>query len=136
MADIRLSTNLPASADDIWKLIGNFNALPDWHPAVEKSDLEDGGKQRRVTVAGGGEIVERLEAHADEDYTYTYSIVSSPFPVANYRSTVRIVPKDDGTSEVEWLGSFEAVGTENEAIKTMQGVYQAGIDNLRKMFGG
>ena len=136
MADIKLSATLPTAADDIWQLIGSFNALPDWHPAVEKSDLEDGGKQRRLTLAGGGEIVERLEAHADEDYTYTYSIVSSPLPVANYRSTVKIIPKDDGTSEVQWLGSFEPIGAENDAVKTMQGIYQAGMDNLRKMFGG
>ncbi len=136
MADVKMSASLPASADDIWKLIGGFNALPDWHPAVEKSELKDGGKERRLSLVGGGEIVERLEAHADEDYTYTYSIVSSPFPVANYTATVKVVPKDDGTSEVQWSGAFDAVGTEADAIKTMQDVYQAGMDNLRKLFGG
>ena len=58
MADVKLSTTLPASADDIWKLIGSFNALPDWHPAVQKSELKDGGTERRLTLVGGGEIVE------------------------------------------------------------------------------
>ena len=136
MTDVKMSATLAANADEIWKLIGGFNALPDWHPAVEKSELKDGGSERRLTLVGGGEIVERLEAHADEDYTYTYSIVSSPLPVANYKSTVKIVPKDDGTSEVLWSSSFSPVGAEGDAIQAIQGVYQAGMDNLRKMFGG
>lgn len=136
MTDVKMSATLAANADEIWKLIGGFNALPDWHPAIEKSELKDGGKERRLTLVGGGEIVERLEAHADKDYTYTYSIVSSPLPVANYTSTVKIVPKDDGTSEVKWTGSFDPVGTEADAVQTMQEVYKAGMDNLRKMFGG
>lgn len=136
MADVKMSATLPAKPDEVWKLIGSFNALPDWHPAVEKSELRDGGTERRVALVGGGEIVERLEAHADEDHTYTYSIVSSPLPVANYRSTVKIVPKDDGTSEVQWSGSFDPIGAEADAVQTMQDVYKAGMDNLRKMFGG
>lgn len=42
---------------------------------------------------------------------------------------------DDGCS-VEWSSEFEAAGVpENDAMKAIQDVYQAGFDNLKKMFG-
>ena len=60
---------------------------------------------------------------------------AGPLPVANYTATIRVHEDDDGgKSVVEWSGEFDAVGVpENDAIGAMQGVYQAGLDNLRKM---
>ena len=66
-----MSTDLNVSADKVWKLTGGFNALPDWHPAMEKSELEEEGQQRRLSLVGGGTIIERLE-NVDED-SRTYS---------------------------------------------------------------
>ena len=39
MAKIDMKTDLNVAPDEVWKLIGGFNALPDWHPAIEKSEL-------------------------------------------------------------------------------------------------
>ena len=66
MASVSMSINLNASADEVWKLIGGFNALPDWHPAIVKSDLEEDGKVRRLEIDGGAVILERLEEHDDD----------------------------------------------------------------------
>ena len=43
MAKVLMSAILNASAVEVWKLIGDFNALPDWHPAVENSELTEDG---------------------------------------------------------------------------------------------
>ena len=56
MSKLSVTTQLGVSADQVWELIGNFNALPDWHPAVERSELEEGGTVRRVTLAGGASM--------------------------------------------------------------------------------
>lgn len=69
MPKISLNTDLNVSADEVWKLIGGFNALPDWHPAVEKSELEAEGQQRRLSIAGGGTIIEKLEKVDDNSRT-------------------------------------------------------------------
>ena len=37
MTKVSMSTKLNASADQVWSLIGGFNALPDWLPPIEKS---------------------------------------------------------------------------------------------------
>ena len=136
MANVSMKTSLPVDAKQVWEAIGNFNALPSWHPAMESSELEDGGTVRRLTVMGGGEIVEKLVARDDEELTYTYSIVSSPLPVINYSATLKVTPNESGGADVEWSGEFEPAQSDADATKAVQDVYQAGIDNLKKMFGG
>lgn len=135
MTKVSMSADLDVSADEVWKLIGGFNALPDWHPAVEKSELEHEGQQRRLSIAGGGTIVERLEKIDDDSRTYSYTIEDSPLPLANYRSTIKVSGEGEGCT-VEWSSEFNADGaTEGDAMEAVRGIYQAGLDNLQKMFG-
>jgi len=134
MPEVTSSTALPVSADKVWEMIRGFGQIGDWHPAVESCTLEDGGKVRRMKIPGGGEIVESLERHEDDEMTFTYRIVSSPLPVANYESTVKVIPDGDGC-KIQWSGSFEAVGPEDKASKIVQGIYEGGFDGLKKIWG-
>ncbi|NQV44554.1 MAG: SRPBCC family protein [Rhodospirillales bacterium] len=135
MAKISMSTQLNVSADEAWKMIGGFNTLPDWHPAVEASELTEEGQTRTLSLVGGGEIVEKLEKSDEAARTYTYSIVNSPLPLANYTSTIVVRDGDDGCV-VDWSGEFDALGGGSEASDIVSGIYQTGLDNLKKMFGG
>ncbi|HTP96939.1 MAG TPA: SRPBCC family protein [Burkholderiales bacterium] len=138
MAKVKMETKLAASPEILWRTIGAFNALPAWHPAVAKSEStgETKGSTRTLSLAGGGEIVEKLEAVSPTERLYKYSIVSGPLPVADYLAEIRVIDNQDGTSTVEWSSQFEPKNaTESDAVKAIQGVYQAGLDNLRKMFG-
>lgn len=137
MAKINMKTNLNVAADEVWKLIGGFNTLPDWHPAIEKSELEEDGRMRRLSLTGGGTIVEKLEQLDDSERVYTYSIIDSPLPVSNYTATIRVKEDGEGKTTVEWSSEFEAKGAaENEAMDVIAGIYQVGFDNLKKIFGG
>ncbi len=134
MTKVSMNTKLNVSADEAWRMIGGFNALPDWHPSVEKSELTEEGQTRTLSLAaGGGTIVEKLEKMDDGSRTYSYSIVDSPLPVANYRSTIKVSGEGDDCT-IEWTGEFEPIGAENEAADAIRGIYQAGFDNLNKMF--
>lgn len=136
MPDVTMRTHLPVSSDQVWRLIGGFNALPDWHPLVAKSELEGGGSLRKLTLPTGETIVEKLEHSDDDARTYTYSIVDSPLPVSSYNATIKVSDDADGKGcTVEWSSGFEASGDENTAIKAVQGIYEAGLQNLEKMFG-
>ena len=137
MAKVSMESPVNMSADEVWKLLGQFNALPDWHPAVSSSRLEDGGSLRRLSLLGGGEIVERLEKIEDNDRLYRYSIVSGPLPVANYTATLRVKEDADGKAVVQWSSEFDPAGaSEIDATAAVQDIYKAGFDNLRKLFGG
>lgn len=138
MSKVSMSLNLGVPADKVWDMIGGFNALADWHPAVEKSEIEGEGKGsvRTLHLAGGGTIRERLEQIDDEGKLYSYSILSSPLPVANYSSTIRLEDDESGC-KVTWESDFQPSGApEGDAVQVISGIYQAGFDNLKKMFGG
>lgn len=136
MAKVLMSTILNASAVEVWKLIDGFNALPDWDPAVKNSELTEDGQSRTLSIASGGTIVEKLESMDDASRTYSYAIIDSPLPVANYRSKIKVTGAGDN-STVEWSSEFDPKGVaEGEAADVVHGIYQAGFDNLQKMFGG
>ena len=139
MASVSMSTTLPVPARTVWDAIGGFNSLAKWHPAVAKSEEEKEGTAtvRRLTLHGGGTIVERLDAKDDRQRTYTYSILEGPLPVAGYTAKLHVAETNDGRScTVEWSSAFEPSGaSEPEAVKVIRGIYEAGFDSLRKMFG-
>ena len=136
MPKVNMNTNLAVSAERLWEMIGGFNALADWHPAIEKSELEQDGTIRRLSLMGGGSIVEQLEKMDDDGRVYRYSILESPLPVANYTAEIKVRDNEDGTSTVEWSSEFNTKdASEVDATKAIQDIYEAGFENLKKMFG-
>jgi hypothetical protein len=74
--------------------------------------------------------------HDDGSRSYSYEILSpGPLPVANYKSTITVHPKGAGC-EVQWSSEFDASGApENDAVAAVRGIYEAGFENLKKIFG-
>jgi hypothetical protein len=121
-----------ASADAVWAKIGDFCGISNWHPAIEKCALSADGKMRTLSLKGGGTVVEKLEKWDDAAHSYSYSIVEGPLPVANYMSTISVA-KDGAGSTLTWSGKYDAKGASDaDSKKTMDGVYQAGVDVLVK----
>ena len=121
-----------ASADAVWAKIGAFCGIGKWHPAIEKCVLSADGKERTLSLKGGGTIVEKLEKRDDAAHSYTYSIVSGPLPVTNYMSTISVAAAGTG-STITWSGKYDAKGASDaDAKKTIDGVYQGGVDQLVK----
>ena len=134
-----------ASADEVWAAIRDFNGLPGWHPAIAESALDSGGSGaevgavRRLTMAGGGTVVERLVSLDDQARSCTYQILESPFAVRRYVSTFRVAPvTDTGHAFVEWWAEFDAEAADEEELTATfaDGVYGGGIAALQKRFNG
>ena len=118
------------SADALWKKVGDFCGIASWHPAIAKCELSADGKQRTLSLKGGGTVVEKLENWDDANRSYTYAIISGPLPVANYHSTISVTTDPKG-SALNWKGTFDAHGASDaDAKKTMDGVYEAGVKAL------
>jgi Polyketide cyclase / dehydrase and lipid transport len=140
MSKVSLSTKLPVPARTVWDTVGGFNNLAKWHPAVARSDEAKKGTEtvRTLTLHGGGTIVERLDSKDDKSRSYTYSILEGPLPVRKYHATLKVSENTDGTGcTFEWASEFEPSGAPaSDAEKVIRGIYEAGFDSLRKMFGG
>lgn len=136
---------VPAHADEVWRVVRDFNGLPTWHPAIATSELETGaspetiGAVRKLALTEGGTVREQLVALDDTGRRYTYDILESPFPIRSYRSTVRVAPlTTSGDAFVEWWCDYDAdAAHETELNDTFgNGVYAAGIAGLVGHFGG
>jgi hypothetical protein len=131
MASASSSVRLPVNAETVWQLIGGFGTLPDWLPYIPSSEPGEGGRTRTLRNPHGDTIIERLVAFDEDERSYTYAIITSPFPVADYRSTIRVVAASDGGSTVEWSGEFRPDGvTDTQVTELFQGIYDDGLAAL------
>ncbi|MEP7043112.1 MAG: SRPBCC family protein [Dokdonella sp.] len=141
------SVSINASADTVWAKIQNFDGLNTWHPAVAKDQIVAGknnevGAERLLTLGDGGTIKEKLLAFDAKHHSFKYAILEGVLPVSDYTSTVSVKSAGKDKSTVTWSGVFKRKNTgakpgekENDATATttMSGVYQGGLDNLKKI---
>lgn len=137
MAKVHETVALSSSVDEVWAVIGGFDDLPQWHPGVASSALEEGGRVRRLQLTSGASLLERLQSFSERERSYSYSIERGPLPVSRYRSLLHVrEPADGGGCQVEWSGDFTPDGaSEAEAIRVIAGIYRAGLERLRERFG-
>ena len=144
IARVCTSSVIEAPVTEVWTRIRDFNALPDWHPIVAESRIEDGqpsdkvGCVRNFSLKDGGKIRERLLALSDDAPTCTYSILESPMPVTHYVATLTLTEITDGNRTfISWSAEFECPANEAEGLVGFIGtnVFQAGFDSLKQAFG-
>ncbi|MEB6046056.1 SRPBCC family protein [Staphylococcus pseudoxylosus] len=134
MANTKVSIEIVASPDEVWKKIGGFDSLPDWLPYILSSKISEGGRVRTLTNPDGSIIIERLEVFSHDEKFYSYSIIQAPFPVTYYLSTIKVRESEKG-SIVEWSGEFSPENvSEKEAINIFYDIYKEGLEALQNQF--
>ena len=128
-----------AAADQVFAVIGDFAGLERNEMIKDFTVRGSGvGAVRSITLANGGLIEERLEAHDAHTRSFTYAIINeqTALPVAKYSATVVVTPVDAQTSRIHWTGNFEPVGiSEAQAETILGGVYKGGIARTRRRLG-
>ena len=132
-ASLDKSIDVGTSAADTWARIGAFCAIKDWHPAIGQC-TEDAGVRTLTSKDGKATFVEKQTARDDKAMTYSYEIEKSPLPITKYVSTLKVTPKGNNRSTVEWLATYTpTAGKETDAATAIGGIYQAGLDNIGKL---
>lgn len=128
----------------VWVILRDFNGLPDWHPIVVESRIEQNhaadqvGCIRNFVLSDGGRLREQLLALSDYEFSCTYSILESPMPLSNYVATLRALPVTDGDrTYVEWTATFDCAEADEAGLISSigQGVFQLGFDALKRRAG-
>lgn len=143
MAKVYVSSIINAPASDVWERVRDFNALPNWHPRIAESRIENGepsdkiGCVRNFKLADGEQLREQLLGLSDYDLFCTYAILDGPMPLTDYVATLRLTPVTDGDRTfIEWSAEFNCA-PENEADLISgigQNVFQGGFDALKDHF--
>ena len=140
MAKVSMQTTIPASADEVWRTISDFNGLPKFVSAITASSMEGSGvgAVRTLTLQDSdAPVVEKLESLDEQARTLSYSIIQSPLPLTDYFATVEVRQLDEKQCELKWWSTFEPKGApEAEAQKIVEGVYTMGFEGLKKIYGG
>jgi hypothetical protein len=144
MTKVYVSSVIAAPAAQVWQVVRNFNALPDWTSFVAESRIEHNsppdqiGCIRNFRLRDGGLIRERLLALSDYDLSCTYSILESPMGVENYIAKLSLTPVTDGNvTFAEWEAEFDCAPEREGALiqQIGMGVFQAAFDALKQRFG-
>jgi hypothetical protein len=146
MARSYYSTVIDRPAAEVWAVARDFNGLATWYAsAILSSEIEEGKTADTVGCVrnflfGETRIREGLLALDDVERSYTYDFREpKPFPVLNYKSTLRVTPVTDGDrSFVEWFVTFdcaEAELTHWEAFFAAE-VFGPALEGLRAYVAG
>jgi Polyketide cyclase / dehydrase and lipid transport len=144
MPKVYRSSVLNAPADRVWSTIRDFNGLPNWHPGIAESRIEQSqaadkvGCVRNFKLKDGGTIREQLLALSDFDLSCTYTILESPMGVDNYVATFRLIPVTDANHTfIEWEAEFDCAPERSGELAEQigDGVFKGGFDALKGRFG-
>ncbi|MEM7078993.1 MAG: SRPBCC family protein [Pseudomonadota bacterium] len=139
MAEAKVVKSINAGIDAVWAALGNFAGIQAGGPIDAVSyDGEGVGMTRKLTM-GGSDIVERLEVHDEASHTFTYAIINDdcPLPFADYSATVLMTDNGDGSTTVDWTGTFEPKGVpEEEAVTVATGIYAGAIKGAKLALEG
>ena len=138
MAEAKVVKTINASADAVWAQLSDFSSIKPGGPIDSVSYEGEGVGMVRTIGMGGGSVVERLDNHDPAARTFTYAIINDdcPLPFSNYSATVTVADNGDGTSTVDWTGTFEPRGVEeDQAVNVATGIYAGAIKGARIALG-
>ena len=102
MTDVSAFEDVELPADVVWNIVGDFGGIRKWAVLVQSEAVEEtaSGKVRTLVMPENRTVKERLVVQSQ--YSYTYAMVDRP-EMADYRSTVAVVPLDDTHSRIELI---------------------------------
>ena len=137
------SINIDATASRVWDVVKDYDGVDLWHPMFSGADIISGsnnepGAYRTLTIQDGPSFDEELLEWDSYNRMYTYRVIDpAPLPIKNYQSTMTVMQLAPGVSNVTWTSSYENASngemTDDELIAFLNGVYQAGLDQVKGM---
>jgi hypothetical protein len=122
----------------VWDVIGDFERIRKWAPAVMSERIEQTreGKVRVLALPPEGREVREL-LWAQTDYSYTYKFLGDTPNARNYLGTISVVPLNASLSRIELRSDFEAAAglSDEEAVANMTKGVRANLRSMTKALG-
>nr|BAL53160.1 hypothetical conserved protein [uncultured Gammaproteobacteria bacterium] len=149
-----------APAEKVWETVKEFCSIKQWHPKVSDCTAEGASnKKYKLTLSGGGWVVEELKGRNDAKMAYSYKFnvddmsaaktivhasqeIQVPvLPVANFSGSLEVKKQSD-KAVVIWKGAFYRAYMNNNpppemneeaAIRAITDFFRSGLDNLKQL---
>jgi hypothetical protein len=134
---VYVQEEIEADANSIWQLIRDFSEISAWGPGeVVKTEGLGVGMIRHINF-NSEMLVERCEAHNDDQMSFSYRLLESPWPIADYVAIVVLTPEGPNKTLIEWSSVYQSTSESTEATeatrKFIENTYRKGfIARLRK----
>jgi mxaD protein len=120
-----------SDSETLWKEIGGFGSVGEWHPMLQSVGVfgEGTGATRVARAKGGGGQVERLQTLDPIQHVYRYTIEQSSLPVSDYVGELRVDPTGEPRrSNVVWSAEFGLTSEgDGRTIEAVRKFLQAGV---------
>ena len=135
MENAYVREEIAAPITAVWDLIRDFGDIGAWAKGARVVRVDGTGVGAIRHVEGSaGRVVERCEAHDEAGHSFSYSLLESPWPLANYVATVRLTSLDPNRCAIEWSGSFDPTPAAPPGVRDLvEKTYRDGfIAHLKK----
>lgn len=140
---------IKAPPDVVWALAGDFGGIQRWAPGTESSRLvlrernETGAIRLLRRRSNGTQVTERLLDYDPLNRRMAYTYVDGVVGASDYYSVLTVKDAGDGTSIVEWRGTFKRLAywtddpppgqDDKTALEFLNNAYKTGLANLKKI---
>lgn len=121
----------------LWKKIGDWCSVSDWHPSVSNCVEKREGDQllRVLTFKDGNSSKEKLLEKGAS--SYKYEILETSLPVQNFQSMFSVSPDDEDLDElhIQWSATYDAKENDDKEVrKLIDKVLTDGLAKLKIKF--
>lgn len=139
---------IAAPPDVVWAMIGDFGGIQRWSPGVERSRLvfhsrNETGAIRELLRRNGTRVTEKLLDYDPQRRYMAYTYADGAVAASDYYSEVNVLDGGDGTSIVEWRGTFKRLaywtdkppaGQDDKTVYNfLDTAYRTSLANLKKV---
>lgn len=110
---------IKAEQEAVWAVLGDFQAIDEWHPLIANADGEGNqtGAERALSIKGReGVIIESLDEYEPDKYFLAYRLLQEDInviPVSFYTMKIELSAGNDDMTEVIWSARFYRADTGN-----------------------
>jgi uncharacterized protein YndB with AHSA1/START domain len=129
MARVVKEVRIERPADEVWAVVGDYEAIPSWLPAITEAKVQ--GEERLCTMGEQGLIREHILSRDEAARRYEYTIVDSPLPITSHRASMEVRPAGESSVFV-WTMDIEP----DELAQALDPTLEQGLAGLKARLEG
>lgn len=138
MLNASISEEITLPADQVWAVIGDYDGIRKWAPAVldERSEQTPEGRVRVLKMPPEGREVRELLT-AQSTYSYSYKVLYENDSAPRNFGTVSVVPVSNSASRIELKAEFDAAAGvgEEEALANKNKFLRGNLKAMKRALG-